>query len=228
MPSPPHYAYRIAIDADQRISDHPLYRNSLSLIGHIWNCTTLPDGTTLITLPGGSNNPDDYGPAQDLSDGVQFLPPADLAWVTEHATWRELQREDAPASVDVTLCSGHLVSIGLGLQAPQLLTIQPGRAHAGQHTTDLGRLAWELFDRYNSPDPDIPDELALSETGWLQYLSIAATYKITPEACNAFEILTTGDTLPMLLAIWGADPKACAAADDTSPSPAAALSPIPS
>ena len=209
---------------------HP-YWPVLAKSGGQWMVTDLRDGL-LLTLAGYPASRQAYGEAISVPnhDNLQLLLPADMDQVRDQGTWRSLARPDAPPSVDVALICGHTASVGLGLAAPQTIALTTsGAATIVGHATDLGRAAWAWHEECLAAEEGTPltEEHALQQSAWLCYLGLAACYILTPEWMTALGILSTGDLGPLQAAIWGADPKAVAAAGATLPSSAAAASDLP-
>jgi hypothetical protein len=134
-----------------------------------------------------------------------------------------LAREAAPPGVDLVLGGGTTLTIPLAVAAPRLIDF--GAGGIGEPATELGRLAYRIYDRLTAEqgiglaDPDLHR---------LVLLAVQASYRVTEELLTDLGWISTVDLDPIVCAIFGTHPKASAGGAGNSPSPPADSSTAPS
>ena len=205
------YAYRIPdlgpAEAKEKLADHPAARR-LCLAGP-WSFSAHPNGGTFAIWKDSSlKSIGDYGEPVATEDGLFYLPskkpilPVDVA------------RESVPnGSVDLDLFNGMRVTVAVATKAPMKRRFATKRAFGG-YAGDLAREAFKLYDRLTEKDEKIT--YADENLRRVIFLAINSCYRLTEDALDQADWLTTVDDDPILEVVFGQHPKASPAAGATS------------
>lgn len=175
-----------------------------------WQFTAHPLGGCLATWRGSKvPHVDSLGDGIACDDGLTYFRPAIMPTAMDLA--KALRSAD---EIDVDLVCGVRVSILLAISAPRRLSFTSGPA-IGDPLTEYGLLARDIQRRLAEAPEDQPITVADVGVRRLLFLAIAQRYRVTEELLNDLGWLSTADVDPLLCAIWGSDPKACAAATGT-------------
>lgn len=175
-----------------------------------WQFSAHPEGGALATWKGAPvPRVDDLGEAVACPDGLMYYRPkvmpaqADLA-KPSRSEWE----------IDVDLANGMRLTVLLAASEPRRLRFV-GPDAVGDALTEYGQLARRVQRRLAESTPDAPITAADADVRRLLVLAVGQRYRVTDDLLDDLGWISTADVDPLLQAIQGADPKACAAATGT-------------
>ncbi len=88
------------------------------------------------------------------------------------------------------------------------MVFDPGYRAVGKSNSQWASRSMDAWERMRADQTSVSD----SEVASIVFDCIAACYRITHELLTDLGILTESDVFPVMLAVWGYDPKALPAA----------------
>jgi hypothetical protein len=181
-----------------------------------------PNGGTLVVWPG-TPTPvqlDAFGEPRETHDGMVFYPSL-IEPTPEFLIRAELKR---PQGIWVSLYKGTNIHVALATATPKALILSAsGPMRSGGFVTEYPELAFKLWDEYQEKEISHTDP----RLGRFLFLLVRESYMVTEEMAEDLRWLTDLDIDSLLLASFGVDPKAFAAAlvGSASADPATPTSP---
>lgn len=181
-----------------------------------WMTQDEPGRGCLAVFPavGGSVGPEHFGPPRACSDGLTYFPSK-----TE-PSGEDLIRpqRSRPPGNWLTLHDGGSLYVPLALATPRRLLVRPSGFERSTYATELGILGHDIYDQLTNKKQPLDE----SDPRFLRLiqLTLQAGYHVTEEMIEdglPFG-LTDQDINPMLLTMFGADPKSWGAEPVPSPS----------
>ncbi len=183
------------------------------LIAGPWQLSKCGDGS-LATWRGSVFALDAFAPAVPTDDGMEFLRWKDA--LTREQLLDRFAREDRCPEAVVELCCGMSISIGLALRGAARRRTFAGKGGIGALTDEYSCVVADILEALKPPaDANAPAPIIAANDPRLMralFLAVARRYRVTEEALDAWDILTTADDGRIWEAALGADPKAAAAA----------------
>ncbi len=148
-----------------------------------------------------------YGKPRQLANGKWYFPSK------EKLDQGELVKDQSPRGIDYTTSRNVSLTIPLAAAAPRFIAFSEGQV--GSLAGSFASLASDLFEKMSAKT-----ELRDNEIIRLVCLAISQCYRVTPEALDDLQWITSVDIDPILCCIMGSDPKALPDAGASLPLPA--------
>jgi hypothetical protein len=181
-----------------------------------------PQGGTLLVFPGASLpvSLEAFGEPRATHDGMMFYPSL-VEPTMEFLIRPELKR---PQGIWVSLYKGTTLHVALATATPKALLIgATGPLRSAGFVSEYPKLAFDVWNDYKEKEIPHTDERLCR----FLFLLLRESYMVTEEVAEELRWLTDLDIDPLLLASFGVDPKAFAAAlaGSASADPATPTSP---